>query len=129
MAACQDAVSKASTKVEGEAHDETDPEKFVQIVLGLAKQTLADDGLFDGNMRLAAVMSMVLALWYARVNYAKAHDPNRPGLLRRRSYRKFLEWVSAMQMIPVSEANDSIYFPGQKWDFPYSFGTQDGDFK
>jgi hypothetical protein len=128
VAACQNAVEQSCTKKEGEAHDDADPKKFVSIISDLVGQSLKDDGAFDGNMRQAAVLSLVLALWYARVSHAKCHDPNRPGLIRRKAYTKRLEWVEAMALIPVDERQDSVYFSGQKWDFPFSFGTQDGDF-
>lgn len=128
MAACQNAIQSKSKPTDDPNHDENDPETFLKDVAHLVCTSLPNDETYDSNMRVAAVMSVVLGLWKARVHYAKTQDPNRPVVNRQKSYAGWVEWAHALTDALLDERDDPAYFPGQSWDHPFTFQADDGEF-
>jgi len=85
-------------------------------------------GTFDGNMRQAAIAALVFALWYSRVQRAKAYDPRRPVVLRRAALATWRKFWHAMFDAAVYEGEDAEVFSGQHWDPPWSPHAVDGVF-
>lgn len=132
MAACQQAVNKASSPSDDPKHDQTDVTAFISEVTRLVVASLPPEGSgeapYDPNMRVAATLSLVLALWYGRLHYAKIHDPNRPASLRQRVYTRWWNWIHALFSAVLDEREDATFFPGQRWDFPFDPRAENGDF-
>jgi hypothetical protein len=128
MTACQEAIKKESKPTEDPNHSENDPETFRKDVAHLVCTSLPKSDDYDSNMRVAAIMGVVLSLWKARVHYAKTQDPNRPIESRQRSYAAWFEWAQVLGSLSFDERDDPAYFPGQKWDHPYAFDAKDGGF-
>jgi len=85
-------------------------------------------GPYDGNMRMAAVLSYVLALWYLRIHRAKSYDPRRPVKHRKSAYHQRLRFACAIFYAIVDESEDPDFFPGQKWESPFDPYPTDGYF-
>ena len=83
---------------------------------------------YDGNMRMACVLSYVLALWYLRLHRAKAYDPRRPVKLRQGAYWSRLGYAQALFVAITDESLDPKMFPGQNWESPWNPHTTDGYF-
>ncbi len=128
MAACQNAISSKSEKSDDPNHDENDPEVFLHDVAHLVTTSLPPDGNYDPNMRVAAVMGVVLCLWKSRCHYSKTQDPHRPVSTRQKSYDQWAEWVGVLVSAVMDERDDPTYFPGQKFEHPAAFDAKDGDF-
>lgn len=132
VAAVQQAVQKASSPSDDPNHDQTDPNVWVQEVAKLVIDSLPPDNTiefpFDGNMRIAAILGLVLSLWYARLGYAKSHSPSRPVSLRIPSYKNWLTWTQALIDAVFNESEDAVFFPGQEWDFPFGPHAKNGNF-
>lgn len=79
-------------------------------------------------MRAAAVLSVVFALWYSRVQIAKTSDPHRPVALRQNAYKRWLHYFHALTNAAVDNRQDAAYFPGQSWQSPFLAEVDDGDF-
>lgn len=125
---CQQAILASLTKGEDPNHDEADPGKFIGEVTRLVVASLPPSNDYDGNMRAAAVLSVVLALWRCRLGVAKCHDPNRPAVLRQKAYRGLVEWEHALIDVTLDGSEDPTYFPGQRWDLPFAAEAESGDF-
>ena len=129
VAAVQKAISDHTSPTEDPNHGHTDVEKMHAAVTKLVRESMPASGeTYDENMRSMAVLSMVAALWFGRVQYAKAHSPARPNSLRRSAYARWISWAMALASIPLDEREDAVYFPTQGWDFPFAFEAKDGDF-
>lgn len=132
MAACQKAVQRASSPSDDPNHDQTDTPAFLGEVVRLVCEAMPvpdDAGApYDPNMRGAATLAVVTALWYGRLHYAKAHDPARPVGGRQRAYGRWADWALALVSAVYDEREDPAYFPGQRWDHPFAFEAEDGDF-
>ncbi len=128
MAGLQFAISSKSEKSDDPNHDENDPEVFLKDVAHLVVTSLPPDGNYDPNMRVAAVMGVVLCLWKSRVHLSKTRDPNRPVQTRQKSYEQWVEFGQVLMSVVIDERDDPAYFPGQAWDLPYGFDAKDGDF-
>ena len=83
---------------------------------------------YDGNMRMAAILSYVLALWFFRIARAKSYDPRRPVKHRKAAYLGQLKFATAMFHAIVDESEDPEFFPGQKWESPFDPYPTDGYF-
>jgi hypothetical protein len=83
----------------------------------------------DGNMFIAAVLSAILGLWFARLQRAKSFDPVRPVTLRRQAYQGWLNYARFMQDALIDESADPSYFPKQRWQSPYDPNATSGDFR
>jgi hypothetical protein len=105
-----------------------DTEVFLKDVAALVVKSLPPDGSYDPNMRAAAVMGVVLALWKTRLHLAKTRDPNRPVAGRISSYASWTEYAQVMMSVMIDERDDAAFFAGQKWDLPFSVDAKDGEF-
>ena len=83
---------------------------------------------YDGNMRIACVLSYVLALWVLRLSRAKSYDPRRPVKLRQTAYFSRLGYANALFLAIMDESLDSTLFPGQRWETPFDPYPTDGYF-
>src|SRR5207247_9154019 len=110
-------------------HDQTRHDQWLVQVMREVIRTFPTRGRYDGNMRLAAVLSHVLALWYLRVHRAKCYDPRRPVADRRYAFESWLGYVRALSTLAVDERDDAAHFPDQHWDPPYSPHAIDGTFR
>lgn len=116
-------------------HPETDAGAFllqlVAEVLESAPLSSWQTGVppYDGNMRAAAILGYVLSLWFARIARAKLYDPNRPLGNALPIYKsRYLAWCHALAAALFDESEDSTYFPGQKWQYPFAPGAKGGFF-
>ena len=130
MAAVQQAIKDASKPTDDPNHDSTDVHAWLTEVARLVETSLppASEEKYDENMRAGAVMSVVLALHYGRLHFAKIHDPARPVAIRQRAYERWLAWSQALLSVLLDEREDATYFPGQKWDYPFGHAAVDGEF-
>ena len=83
---------------------------------------------YDGNMRMASILSFILATWYLRLHRAKSYDPRRPVRHRQAAYWSRLGYATALFMAIVDESKDVEMFPGQNWESPWDPTTTDGYF-
>ena len=83
---------------------------------------------FDGNMRIASTMGLILSAWYCRVQLAKTQDPNRPVKLRKEAHHKWCAWYQAQVIAMVDAQHDPDLFPGQEWESPFVPGARSGRF-
>lgn len=83
---------------------------------------------YDGNMRMACVLSYVLALWVLRLIRAKSYDPRRPVRLRQAAHWSRLGYAQALFVAITDESLDVALFPGQNWETPFSDHPTDGYF-
>lgn len=128
MSALQTAITSRAEKSDDPNHDDNDPKVFLHDVAHLVVTSLPKDGNYDPNMRVAAVMGVVLVLWKSRLHLSKTRDPNRPVQTRQNSYGQWVEYSQVLMSVLLDERDDPAYFPGQRWDLPYSFSAIDGDF-
>jgi hypothetical protein len=82
---------------------------------------------FDENMRAASVLSVILGTWFARIQRAKAYDPNRPKNLRQKALRGWRKYCIVLMDIVADESKDHRMFP-QEWDAPFNPKAKSGDF-
>jgi len=109
-------------------HGSCDPDEVVKgIVFAIRRYAFPKKARFDGNMRMAAVLSYVFTLWYCRVHRAKAYDPRRPVRHRKDAYFTRLDYMHAMFDAMEDESLDSIHFT-QKWESPFDPFPTDGYF-
>ena len=83
---------------------------------------------YDGNMRMACILSYILALWYLRLHRAKAYDPRRPVRHRQAAYFNRLDYANALFLAITDESLDPTLFPGQRWEAPFDPYPTDGYF-
>ena len=129
VAEVQRLISKHSMPTKDPHHGQTQTEKAVAELVSTVHKTFPKKGeRFDGNMRMAAVLSYVLALWYSRLSRAKSYDPRRPVAHRKAGYAHRLSWAMAMVLALMDESEDVEHFPGQNWETPFSDHPTDGYF-
>lgn len=128
VAAIQSLIGKHSKKTKDPKHDRTDTRKMLHELVDLVMKRMPATGYYDENMRACAVLSMVTALWYARVNRAKCFDPRRPVFERGVSYENWLNYSMAMVRQLLDERDDDTFFPGQQWESPFAKSATNGDF-
>lgn len=85
-------------------------------------------GVYDGNMRMAVLMGLILTGWYARLHRAKIHDPRRPLKIRQKAYEAWLQLAQESIFIWVDESRDGERFPEQPWNSPFMKGAKSGKF-
>ncbi len=119
-----------NTKYNNETgHGETDTEWIHQLVDEVEKGLPPLGSTpYDGNMRMAAILSMVLGLWYSQVHFAKTQDSHRPLFDRRMAAIKRQAWIMSMIDHITDTSGCSTYFPGQPWESPWSPEAKSGDF-
>jgi len=122
-------IKKASRKSADPKHDETDVSMWMEaLVLKVLELQAGIKGKLDGNMRAAAVVSQILALWFIRVQRAKAYDPRRPIALRKKALVRWADYLTAMQRLGLDESADTRIFQTQRWESPWDPRAHDGDF-
>ena len=89
-------VSKHSKPTKDPWHGRTETLRAIVDLATTVQKTFPKKGSFDGNMRMAAILSYVLALWYNRLHRAKSYDPRRPVKVRQVAYENRLGWANAM---------------------------------
>src|SRR5258706_12418582 len=82
---------------------------------------------YDGNMRLAVCLGLILAHWYARIHRAKMMDPRRP-IARRDNYPGWLRVATAYQLAFLDESKDDVILKGQPWNNPFWPHKRGGQF-
>ena len=129
VAATQALITKHSRPTKDPRHGQTRTGMVVAELVALVEKTsFRKKERFDGNMRMAAVLSYVLALWYLRVHRAKSYDPRRPVALRRGAYWSRMGYLNALFLAITDESEDQLYFPGQRWETPFDPYPTDGYF-
>lgn len=117
--------SHVGRKVKGHHRNTLDwPAKLAKQV---EKSFPKDGPAFDGNMRMAVAMGLIMTTWYSRVHHAKAMDPNRPLNLRRQAYASWLNTAGWFNAIWIDERSDSMWMH-QKWNHPFWPGAKGGKF-
>lgn len=110
-----------------DGHGDTDL-KWVHQLVDEIENNLPPTQTYDGNMRVAAITSMVLALWFTQVANAKAHDPNRPTNDRQQATKKIRYFILDMVDNITNYDHHETYFPGQKWSDPWDASDRGGSF-
>ncbi len=125
----QELIQKHSRKTKDPWHGATNIERVVKELVQIIKRVaFRKKGRYDGNMRMAAVLSYVLAIWYLRIHRAKSYDPRRPVKARKAAYFTRLNYATALFYAIEDESMDPVHFPGQKWESPFDPYPTDGYF-
>ena len=101
---------------------------MAELVNLAQKHGMPKKGTYDGNMRMASILSYVLALWVLRLIRAKSYDPRRPVRLRQAAYFHRLGYANALFLAITDESLDPKMFPGQRWETPFDPYPTDGYF-
>ena len=109
-------------------HGRTATRRAMADLMREVERTRPKTGRYDENMRMASVLSLVLATWYLRVHRAKSYDPRRPVKLRKAAYFNRLGYAAAFFLAIEDESLDQEHFPGQKWETPFDPYPTDGYF-
>lgn len=111
-----------------DGHGDTDL-KWVHNLIDELENNLPIGGApYDGNMRMAAMTSMILALWFTQVANAKQHDPNRPTNDRQQASKKLRYYILDMIDNITDYHEHETHFPGQKWSDPWDAADRGGGF-
>ena len=129
MRTVQELIQKNSRPTKDPWHGATNTERMIKdLVQVIIKVAFPKKGRYDGNMRMAAILSYVLALWYLRIHRAKSYDPRRPVNARQQAYYTRLDYANALFFAIEDESLDPTCFPGQKWESPFDPYPTDGYF-
>ena len=134
VAKVQSLIGKHSRPTKDPNHGYTESEKVIHDLMREVKRHAMPRGgpasvrRYDENMRTAAVLSYVLALWYLRIHRAKSYDPRRPVKHRQAAYHQRQRFATMMFHAIVDESEDAEFFPGQKWESPFDPYPTDGYF-
>lgn len=109
-------------------HDTTNVPRWLGAVAAAVGTCKPPGGLYDENMRAAAIFGYVLLLWVSRVQRAKAYDPNRPVKLRQKALERWMTIAAAVSLIFTDERYDAAVFPGQQWDAPFAPQAKSGKY-
>lgn len=120
-------ISRNTTTEEGKAHGETD-EKWIYELVGELIRSLPPDQNYDGNMRMSALLSYILGLWYSTIHYMKCYNPDRPLAIRQSAYRNLQRWKHAMFESMIDTSKHPAYAPGHPWSHPFDGDSISGDF-
>lgn len=82
---------------------------------------------YEENMTNAYVLSLVLSIWFVRLQHAKSRDPRRPVALRQIGAERAAQAIATYTEGFVDESLDTTYFT-QPWDLPFSPDAINGDF-
>lgn len=118
-----------NTQPDGKGHGETDL-KWIHELVDEVEKGLPPLGPipYDGNMRMAAILSMILGTWYSQLHYAKTQDSHRPVFDRRMASIKRHAWIMSMIDHMTDTSGGATYFPGQPWDSPWAPEAKNGEF-
>ncbi len=111
---------------ESTGHGDSETEAWVVDLARDVVRSMRGGG--DPNMGAAAALGLILVTWYARIQRAKAYDPNRPVKLRQRALEAHRDYVALVMDSVNDESRDHVYFAGQKWDPPFAPEAKDGEF-
>lgn len=132
IATVQQLIQKHSSPSDDPDHDQTDAKAWVHELVTMIHESLPTalcrHEAYDENMRIAAITSQVLALWYCRVQRAKFLSPARPLDLRMKANTRWIEYAHAMLNNIIDERNDATYFPAQRWELPFTHESTSGKF-
>ena len=115
--------------IDPDAHQANEPVRWLVQIGDELRHAMPVNATYDGNMWMAATMGQVLSIWFARLSYAKSHDPARPLADRRAGYRKHLEFVGALSLALVDEQQDPVFFPKQRWQHPHAGEARSGELR
>lgn len=126
----QGKISKNTKPTKNPKHGQTDSKKVFKELIDLIERSFPKEGRekYDGNMRMASLLSLVTALWFVNVQRAKILDPCRPIRLRKKASKALLHYHISMVKILMEDQNLAAYFPSQNFDYPFSPDAVDGDF-
>lgn len=82
----------------------------------------------DENIVMAKTMSLIMALWTARLCRTKSYDPRRPVELRKMAIGRSIRFGLAMTSCLLDESQDHRMFPLPEWDPPFDPNAKNGDF-
>ncbi len=128
VAKIQALITKHSRPTKDPRHGRTMTGKMIADLVREIEKTAPTKYAFDGNMRMANILSLVLATWYLRVHRAKSYDPRRPVALRKQAYFSRLGYAMALFRAIEDESQDQEHFPGQRWETPFDPYPTDGYF-
>ena len=128
VARVQALITRHSRPTKDPWHSRTMTRSMIADLVREIEKTAPSKGRFDGNMRMASVLSTVLATWCLRLSRAKSYDPRRPVKLRKLAYFQRLSYAAALFMAIEDESLDQEHFPGQNWETPFDPRTTDGYF-
>ena len=130
VAQVQRLIAKHTVTEEGAKHGDTNERAWLKELVDLVSDTLVPEEIatYDENMRVAIILSEILALWYSRLNLAKCRSPQRPVSLRRAAYGRWHQYSHDLLDALLDERDDAAYFPEQEWDLPFAPGAKNGDF-
>ena len=117
-----------NTKAREDGHGDTDLKWIRDLVDEVENNLPPPDPPYDGNMGMAARLSVILGLWFVQVQNAKAHDPNRPTFVRQSASKRLLYWIQSFITLMIDYTNHETYFPGQKWSDPWDASDRGGEF-
>jgi hypothetical protein len=128
VAQIQQLIAKHSHASQDPNHDATDADGWTRELTQIVLANLPPGGQYDGNMRVAAVLTHVLLLWSVSLQRAKYSDPRRPVAIRMAAARSLLERQHAIFDILTDYSEDSTYYPGQDFRSPFLPEIESGSF-
>lgn len=132
----QELIVSNSYPSEDPDHDNTDGKAWVKDLVEEAQRCwpeghetwpAKDPRQFDGNMRLARELGIILCAWYASVHRAKTKDPNRPIEGRQKAHVSRERWIAALISAVTDDQHDPDVFR-QKFENPFADDATDGSF-
>ena len=123
-------IGKCMGPVQKDGHSRMTSYDWLNAVIGeLFKTGFPKEGRYDGNMRIAYLVSFVLGTWYARVHHSKAFDPHRPRKVRQDAYASWRSAVMNLVASLVDESRDPKVFNGIPfYENPFDPKTKSGKF-
>ena len=115
--------------VDPDKHTTNDPLDWLAQLAAELMEAVPADRPVDGNMWLAKTLGFVLAVWYARLAFAKAHDPVRPVSDRRRAYDAHHTFTVELLGAVTDVRHDATFFPRQKWESPFDPAAKSGSYR
>ena len=114
----------------GDVHPDCDMDKWIMEIVRPITKAIEDDQeseSYDGNIRAAYAVGLVLITWASRIHHAKCYDPNRPLALRRNSLKSHSRMQLTIFEAITDESHDTRYFD-QEYSPPYGKGARGGNF-
>lgn len=119
------------TRGKYKGHGSTDSVAWMTAMLKLMQADIrrTRKGIgYDENMALASLAGLVFAAWYANVHRAKALDPNRPLVGRRRALKAREAWVRAFHTSLTNDRLMAQVWGHQEFNLPYGAKAKGGKF-
>ena len=121
-------ISKHAYKGKDPIHSEVDIEDWMGDLSKELEKRMGPSGRYDGNMRYASALGMILTGWFVRLIRAKCYDPRRPVKIRRQMMNRRTAYLQELMKLIVDESQDPKMFPKQKWDVPHSKEAKNGSY-